>query len=395
MPRNPNKIDYSGGFPEGFGAFEELSDTRKDGYTKHHFGEVIFMAFTCIVCGVKSYELMEEFCQIRRKWFEKWLVLPNAIPSYNTFSRIMESLDPVLFSQCIITHLRQAGVVVEDEQIAIDGKALRGSRTGELRHIHAVSAWACDKGITLAQAFVDEKSNEITAIPDLLKMLNLQGAVVSIDAMGAQREIARQIIDAGADYVLCVKGNQGELHKEIIDQFDFAARQLDTSKRSSKNWSYHLEEEKNRGRLERRQTIVCHNIGWMTSENRDAWKALSSIILVQRQVLGKDGNWRTEIHYYISSLKNVRAKKMQKYIRSHWRIENSCHWVLDTLFREDHNQTGKRNAAKNLSTLRRMALNALKGATDRSTRKRPSSLTKKQLRAAHDESYLEEVLSLV
>jgi predicted transposase YbfD/YdcC len=281
MPRNPNKIDYSRGFPESFEAFEELTDTRKDGYT--------------------------------------------------TFSRIMESLDPVLFSQCIITHLRLAGVEVEDDQIAIDGKALRGSRTKEERHIHAVSAWACEKGITLAQSFVDEKSNEITAIPELLKMLNLQGAVVTIDAMGTQRGIASQIIAAGADYVLYVKGNQGGLHKEIIDQFDFAARQLDTTKRSSKNWSLYLEEEKNRGRLERRQTIVCHNIDWMTPKTRDHWKALASIILVQLQALEKDGNWRTEIHYDMSSLKKVKAKKMQKYIRSHWRIENSCHCVLDTL----------------------------------------------------------------
>jgi predicted transposase YbfD/YdcC len=164
---------------------------------------------------------------------------------------------------------------------------------------------------------------------------------------------------------------------------------------SSENWSFHIEEEKNRGRLEKRQTIVCHNLDWMSQKIRDAWKDLGCIIHVQRQVLDKEGNWRTEIHHDLSSLKGVEAKQMQKYIRSLWRIENSCHWVLDTLFREDHNQTGKRNAAKNLGTLRRMALNALTEATDHSKRKRPSSLTKKQLRSAHDESYLEEILSLV
>jgi len=395
MPRNPNKIDYSGGFPENFQAFKALQDTRTGGNTLHHFGEVIFMAYTCIVCSIKSYELMEEFCEIRQEWFKKWLTLPNGIPSYNTFSRIIEGLDPVLFSQCIVTHLKLAGVEVEDEQIAIDGKALRGSRTKDHRHIHAVSAWACDHGLTLAQAFVDEKSNEITAIPELLKMLNLEGAVVSIDAMGTQREIAAQIVDEGADYVLCVKGNQGDLHKELIDQFDFAARQLQRGQLSKKNWSQDTTEETNRGRLEKRTTIVCHNLEWMAPELRAAWKGLACIILVQRQVLLKSGEWRTEVHYYMSSLKKVRAKKMQRYIRAHWRIENSCHWVLDTLFREDHNQTGKRNAAKNLSTLRRIALNALKRATDHSKRKRPSSLTKKQLRAAQDEQYLEEVLSLV
>lgn len=147
--------------------------------------------------------------------------------------------------------------------------------------------------------------------------------------------------------------------------------------------------------MEKRQTVVCHDLEWMDPEIRAAWKNLGSIILVERQVLDTKGNRGKEVHYYMSSLKTVEAEKLQHYIRSHWRIENSCHWVLDTLFREDHNQTGKRNAAKNLSTLRRIALNALKKATDHTTRKRPSSLTKKQLRAAHDESYLEEILSLV
>lgn len=395
MPRNPNKIDYSGGFPENFEIFEALQDTRKGGHTLHHFGEIIFMAFTCIICGVKSYELMEEFCNIRQKWFKKWLSLPNGIPSYNTFSRVIEGLDPVLFSQCIITHLKLANLDLQGDQVAIDGKALRGSRTKDHRHIHAVSAWACEKGLTLAQSFVDEKSNEITAIPELLKMLNLEGAVVSLDAMGTQRDIASQIDDAGADFVLCVKGNQGDLHKELIDQFEFAARQLKHDELSKTNWSEHYQEERNRGRLEKRRTIVCHNLDWMDVKIRAAWQALACIILVQRQVLLKSGEWRTEVHYYISSLEGVKAQEIQKYIRDHWRIENSCHWVLDTLFREDHNQTGKRNAAKNLGTLRRIALNALKRATDHSKRKRPSSLTKKQLRAAQDETYLEEVLSLV
>lgn len=395
MPRNPNKIDYSGGFPEGFEVFEKIEDHRHCGNTRHHFGEIIFMAFTCIVCGVKTYELMEEFCEVRQKWFEKWLDLPNGTPCYNTFARVMESVDPVLFSQCIITHLHRIGFPLKDEQIAIDGKALRGSKNRTERHIHAVSAWACESGVTLAQTFVDEKSNEITAIPELLKMLNLKSAVVTIDAMGTQRGIARQIIEAKADYLLSVKGNQGDLHKELIDQFDFASRQIGVAKLDPKNWSHHVSEEKNRGRLEKRTTIICHYLDWMKPEIRATWQNLECIVLVQREVTTKDGKKHSETHYYMSSLKECQAEKMQHYIRSHWGIENSCHWVLDTLFREDHNQTGKRNATKNLSTLRRIALNALKKATDHSKRKRPNSLTKKQLRAAHDEDYLEEVLSLV
>ncbi len=231
MPRNPNKIDYSGNFPEGFEIFSEISDPRGDGNTHHHFGEIVFMAFTCIVCGVKSYELMEEFCELREKWFRKWLELPNGTPCYNTFSRVMEALDPVGFSRCILAHLQQAGSVIGGRQIAIDGKALRGSRSLGIAHIHAVSAWACESGLTLAQAFVTEKSNEITAIPELLEMLNLKGAVITIDAMGTQRDIAAKIIDGKGDYLLCVKDNQKNLHREISDQFEFAARQLDIGRR--------------------------------------------------------------------------------------------------------------------------------------------------------------------
>ncbi len=395
MPRNPNKIDYSKGLPEGFQAFEALQDPRNGGHTLHHFGEIIFMALTCIVCGVKSYELMEEFCKLKRPWFEKWIELPNGIPCYNTFARVLEALDPVLFSQCIANHLAGAGFLESGDQIAIDGKALRGSRSGESSHIHAVSAWACANGITLAQAFVSEKSNEITAIPDLLKMLNIEGAVVTIDAMGTQREIAGQIVDQDGDYILCVKGNQGNLHKEIIDQFDFAARQIEGGKLSPENWSYAESLEKGHGRIDKRQTVVCHHVEWMESSIRKAWKGLNCVVMVSRHSDQGEGKTRAETSYYMSSLKATKAAQMQRYIRDHWRIENACHWVLDTLFREDHNQTRQRNAARNLSTLRRIALNALRLAPDNSTRKRPKSLTKKQLQAAHDDAYLEEILSLM
>lgn len=397
MPRNPDKIDYTGNFPEGFEIFSELSDPRGEGYTRHHFGEIIFMAFTAIVCGVKSYELMEEFCELREKWFRKWLRLPNGLPSYNTFARVMEALDPVQFSACILTHLQQAGTAISGEQIAIDGKALRGSRSLGINHIHAVSAWACESGLTLAQAFVSEKSNEITAIPELLKMLNLKGAVITIDAMGTQREIAAQIVEGKGDYLLCVKDNQKKLHQEISDHFDFAARQLGQAQLDPKNWSYHESEEQAHGRQEKRQTVVCHELTWMAPEIRSMWKGLGSIIMVTRRSETKAGKAREQTSYYMSSLKGERAEKIQGYIRGHWAIENSCHWVLDTLFREDHNQTVQRNAAKNLGTLRRIALNALKQAPDHSARnrKRPSSLTRRQLRAMHDETQLEEILSLV
>ena len=260
---------------------------------------------------------MEEFCELREKWFRKWLQLPNGVPCYNTFSRVMEVLDPVEFSSCILDHLQQAGSLVRGEQIAIDGKALRGSRGLGINHIHAVSAWACDSGLTLAQAFVGEKSNEIKAIPELLKMLNLKGAVVTLDAMGTQREIAQQIIDGGGDYLLSVKDNQKNLHREISDHFEFAARQLGLSKLEAKNWSYHLDEGKAHGRMERRQTVVCRQLDWMDRDIRAAWKELNCIIMVARRSETKTGKVRTQVSYYMSSLKKERAEQIQEYIRGH------------------------------------------------------------------------------
>ncbi|MGB0992430.1 MAG: ISAs1 family transposase [Akkermansiaceae bacterium] len=393
MPINPDKTDYTGGFPVNFTSFENISDPRNGGNTLHHFGEIIFMAFTCILCGVKSYDLMQELCEIRIEWFRKWIKLPNGIPSYNTFARVFEAIDPVEFSHCIAMHLERAGVTLAPGQIAIDGKALRGSRSGEESHIHAVSAWACDKGITLAQCFVGEKSNEITAIPELLEILNLEGAVVTIDAMGTQRDIAEKIRDKGGDYIFCVKGNQGSLHKEIIDQFDFATRQLGDGELDLANWSCDETLGKQHGRIEKRQVVVCHNLDWMEGSIRNAWKGLGCIVMVSRWSDLGNGKTRSETSYYMSSLSDTPAKIIQGYIRSHWGIENGCHWVLDTLFREDHNQTRQRNAAKNLATMRRMALNILKLVEPEG--KRAKSLPKRQLKAAHDEHYLEERLSLV
>jgi hypothetical protein len=165
MPRNPNKTDYSGGFPEGFEVFASIRDPRNGGNTRHHFGEILFIAFAAVLCGVRTYELMEGFAELRENWLRKWLKLPNGIPCYNTFSRVFQAIEPTAFASCIAEHLRRLGFEMQGGQIAIDGKALRGSRSGETTHLHAVSAWACETGITLAQTFVGEKTNEITAIP--------------------------------------------------------------------------------------------------------------------------------------------------------------------------------------------------------------------------------------
>lgn len=393
MPRNPNKTDYSGGFPAGFEAFATITDPRDGGNTLHHFGEILFISFAALLCGVRSYELMEEFAELREDWLRKWLELPNGIPSYNTFSRVFQAIDPAVFATCIATHLTMLGFEMLGRQIAIDGKALRGSRSGETSHLHAVSAWACDAGITLAQSFVGEKTNEITAIPELLEMLNLKGKVITIDAMGTQRAIAAKIKDGGGDYVLSVKGNQERLYDEIRDQFGFALRQLDPDNLDPARWSFAATEETGHDRTEKRQIMVCHDLGWMDPSVRGEWKGLACVIMVHRHTVLGAGKTRGETSYYMSSLEDVRAKEMLGYIRGHWRIENCCHWVLDAICREDHNQTRDRNAAANLSVLRRMALNAHNRMPFEG--KKRKSLPKRELRAASHSDYLEKLLSLV
>lgn len=393
MPRNPNKTDYSHGFPEGFESFATIIDPRNGGNTRHHFGEILFMAFAALLCGVRSYELMEEFCELHEKWLRKWLKLPHGIPCANTFSRVFQAIDPTAFANCIAQHLRQVGLEITAGQIAIDGKALRGSRSGELSHLHAVSAWACEAGVTLAQSFVGEKSNEITAIPELLAMLNLSGMVVTLDAMGTQRTVAGRIIEGSGDYIFCVKANQGRLHDEVRDQFDFALRQLSGSKLDAQRWSAARTEESGHDRSETRSILVCHDLSWMDPGVRSAWPGLASVVMVCRHTLLGCGKTRSETSYYISSLSAVRAEPMLGYIRSHWRIENCCHWVLDAICREDHNQTRDRNAAANLSTLRRIALNAHNRMPQEG--KKRKSLPKRELRAASDKTYLEKLLSLV
>lgn len=393
MPRNPNRIDYSSGFPEGFEVFASIQDPRDGGNTRHHFGEILFIAFAAVLCGVRSYELMEEFAELRESWLRKWLKLPNSIPCANTFSRVFQAIEPTAFAECIAAHLARIGFVMQGGQIAIDGKALRGSRSGKSSHLHAVSAWACEAGITLAQAFVGEKTNEITAIPELLEMLNLKGAVVTIDAMGTQRAIASKIVDKGGDYILSVKGNQGRLHDETRDQFAFALRQLDPANLDSNRWSFAQTKDIGHDRDETRQIMVCHDLSWMAPDVLSEWKNLSCVIMVHRHTLLGAGKTRSETCYYMSSLKGEKATELLTYIRNHWGIENRCHWVLDAIYREDHNQTRDRNSAANHSILRRMALNAHNRMPHEG--KKRKSLPKRELRAAHDTAYLEQLLSLV
>ena len=387
MPRNPAKTDYSGGLPASLTSFQIIEDPRTTGNTKHHFGEILFICVTGLLCGMNGFSEIEDFAKLQHKWFKKWISLPNGIPRAQTLSNIFQLIDPCQFQGCLLKHVRSLLPKLQAQVIAIDGKALRGSNELLKGAVHAVSAWAADSGVTLAQEFVSEKSNEITALPKLLEMLDLEGHVLTIDAMGTQRAIAEQIIEQRGDYVLALKGNQGNTHKEVIDHFDFALRQLDL--RAAKGWSHHTEPpEKAHGRLTERTVLSTSNLVTLDADIAGRWSGLKSLVVVETHttVIATGKQRKRERRYYLSSLE-VKAEEFQKIIRKHWSIENNCHWVLDVVFREDSNQTRKGNAPKNFGTLLRIVLNILKQDT-----RVTGSLAKKRRHAAHDIDYREALL---
>lgn len=390
MPRNPNKINYSKGLPERLLAFEVLEDPRTGGNTKHHFGEILFMAVSAMLCGMNTFLEIESFCKYQTQWLKNWITLPHGIPRAQTFSNIFQIIDNKTFNQCLATHLNTLLPEIQQQVIAIDGKNLRGSgsKTNELKASHAVSAWAADSGVTLGQEFVGSKTNEIDAIPKLLGMLSLKGHIVTIDAMGTQTAIADQTIELGADYILAVKGNQKSLHDEVIYQFDFAAKQLDLNKLES-HWSVDIQRDKSHGKEVIRKVVASTYLDWMSPETRERWRDLKSIVMVETETFKSEDEPPTRhIRYYISSLA-ANAKEFQKHIRTHWSIENQCHWILDTAFREDHHQCYKEQAARNLGTVRRIVLNILK--LDHT---RKESIPQKRFSALMNIEFRELLLSL-
>ena len=390
MPINPNKIDYSKGLPERLFSFEIIEDPRTGGNTKHHFGEVLFMVVSAMLCGMNTFAEIETFCQYQTNWLSKWIKMPHGVPRAQTFSNIFQLIDNKLFNQCIINHLQTLIPDIQQQVIAIDGKNLRGSgcKTQDLNASHAVSAWAAHSGVTLGQEFVGEKTNEIDAIPKLLGMLSLRGHIVTVDAMGTQTTIADLVVEKEADYILAVKGNQKTLHDEVIYQFDFASKQLDLSKLAS-HWSVDIQQEKSHGKVVTRKVVVTNYLDWMSPETRERWRDLKSIVMVETEAFKSEKEPVVRhVRYYISSLK-ADAKEFQNHIRIHWSIENQCHWILDTAFREDHHQCYKKQVARNLGTMRRIVLNMLK--INETLKK---SIPQKRLTALMDTEYRELLLSL-
>ena len=366
-----------------FDSLEQVPDPRRERTKLHQLVDILIIAVCATICAAETWEEIEEFGRAKEGWFKKFLALPNGIPSHDTFRRVFLLINPKKFQEAFLIWVRSVAQVTGGEVIAIDGKQVRGARTPEGKEgLRMVSAWAAEQRLVLGQLKTTEKSNEITAIPLLLELLELRGCIVTVDAMGCQREIAAQIIKQEADYVLSLKGNQGSLHEEVVEYFAWA------SKTDLKDLEYDSCQtlEKDHGRIEERRCWVTEDTDWFTEKAE--WAGLRSFIMVEatREVLGQAAT--VERRYFISSLP-ADAKQALRAVRGHWQVENSLHWVLDVAFREDGCRTRTGNAPENLATLRHIAVNLLK-----QERGCKLGVKSKRLKAGWDESYMLKVLNI-
>lgn len=363
--------------------FSDLHDPRVTGRCDYPLIEIITIAICAVIAGAEGWTEIEIFGRRKEAWLKQFLPLENGIPSHDTFGDVFRMLNAEAFQRSFTRWIEGVFTVTQGQVIAIDGKTVRRShdRTIGRDAIHMVSAWASANGITLGQRKVDDKSNEITAIPELLELLNVTGCIVTIDAMGCQKKIAQKIRDEKADYVLSLKENQGKFLQDVQDWFAHA----DQVNFAGMKHDYHETVNKGHGRIEvRRCWVVSDPVAFDYIRHYEGWADLQTIVRVQRERRFADKTER-ETSYYISSLP-PNASVILNAIRSHWGIENSLHWVLDVVFREDASRIRKDNSSQNIGVLRKIALNILKQDPSK------GSLKSKRYSAALDDTFLLQLL---
>ncbi len=363
--------------------FATLNDPRIERTKEHLLIDIVAIAILAVISGADGWIGIETYGQAKHEWLKEFLELPNGIPSHDTFSRVFARIDPNEFQKCFASWINSITGKLGLEVIAIDGKTLKQSydRNEKQKALHIVSAWSTSHQLVLGQQRVDKKSNEITAIPALLEMLEIEGSIITIDAMGCQKEIASLIIKKKADYVLALKANHKNLHKEVEKWFELAEKE----NFQGQEYSYHQEVESGHNRIEKREIWTVPISSLPGLNNQLIWKGLSTVTMVisERRLWNKTTK---AVRFYISSLEN-NAVKIAKAIRSHWGIENKLHWTLDVTFSEDNSRIRRDNSPENFSLLRRLAVNLLKQET---TFK--GSLKMKRYKAAMDNNYLVKIL---
>jgi predicted transposase YbfD/YdcC len=361
--------------------FAQVPDSRQQGKVLHRLDEVLMVALCAVICNCDSFTDMADFARFELSWLRGFLTLEHGAPSHDVFRNVLLALQP----QALLDILTGWCGELSGKHVAIDGKALRGTHNAEQGkyQVHLVRAWVDAYSLSAGQVTCAEKSNEIEAIPRLLASLSLQGATVTIDAMGTQSAIAEQIHAAGADYVLALKANQKGAFHAVAAHFNQPERVSQSSVRQLK----HATLELSHGRCERRHYAITDELGWFDKSWK--WAGLQSVAEVRRSIQRSHSSpMLEEVHYFLCSFK-ADAQRLAKLVRGHWSVENRCHWVLDVTFREDHCQVRDKNGAHNFSILREMAMKAL--------RSEPSklSLRRKRRRASHDPDFRLKIFSLL
>lgn len=358
--------------------FSQVKDPRRDLLKLHKLNDILLISTLAVICGADTWKDIETFAISKEEFLQTFLELPNGIPKLDTYRRVLAAIDSQCFENCFVEWVNSFTTLNDKEVVAIDGKTIRGAKSnGGKSPIHMVSAWASEQNIVLGQVKTHEKSNEITAIPELLEILSLENTVVTIDAMGCQKEIAAAIIKKEADYILAVKGNQKKLYQNIQDEFIFG-----------KNIITSTSQDLDHGRIETRVCSIITDFQFINPLNM--WKNLVTVVKIESTREFKNSNKpkETATRYYISSLKDS-AKSFQRAIRSHWGVENKLHWTLDVAFSEDASRKRIGNSAQNFSMITKIALNLLK---NEKTVKQ--GVKGKRFKAALDNQYLIRVLNL-